>query len=260
MAQGNQEVVLERKQAVMLGAGVVIVLILVFVLGVLFGRNIANRKALKEQSQVAQKALTSEPPKPVPSGTTETPTLAQGETSIQKKIDQQKPPEPKPAKGDTVNKGTKPGAKETVKPGTKPAGKEVAQGATVKPTGKETPKTPTKEAKTPETKPAATKEATTKKPETKPAETKPKETAPAPTKTSPAIQVASYPDKASAVDLVKKLKANKWPAYDEATEIPKKGTYYRVYLGPYSSKDQAAKALVIFKNKEPKYKDAFVRK
>jgi len=265
MAPANREVILERKQVVMLFAGGVVALVLVFVLGVLFGRNMANRKGAREQSQAGQTALATEPAKPVPAATAETPPApGAGETALKQKIDQQKVPPVKPEKGETAAKAAKTGAGET-----KPAGKESSKlletktpPASMKPG--ETKKTETKPPETTKTGTApAGKTAGTKTPPAaaKPGETKPKESAPpAPAKSGPSIQVASFPDKPSADELVKKLKADKWPAFEETSKIPDKGTYYRVCLGPYASKDQANKALVIFKAKEPRYKDAFVRK
>jgi len=115
-------------------------------------------------------------------------------------------------------------------------------------------------------KPAENKPGTAKPVETKPPVTKPAEPAVAKPVASPtaqkggfAIQVSAYPDKSTADELVNKLKANKWPAYFTTTQVPGKGTYYRVNLGPYSSRDQATRALAIFKSKEPKHKDSFVK-
>jgi len=294
MTQGNREVILERKQAVVLFAGGVIALILVFALGVLFGRNMANRGTPKEQSQVAMKGLEPEKPKPVPSSTAEAAKPQTGDAAIKQKIDQQKPPEPsKPAKGETVTKGkvekpigkeTKPETKEiakapqpgtatavkpveTKKPETKPAPAQPSSApiapakpvtaplATAKPvTAPTTAATPAKPA---EPKPGTTKPVETK-PATKPEPAKPA-TTPAVSKGGFAIQVAAYPDKGTADELVGRLQANKWPAHLTTTAVPGKGTYYRVNLGPYSSRDQASKALSIFKSKEPKHKDSFVR-
>lgn len=235
MAQGNREVILDRKQAVMLGSGVVLALVLVFVLGVLFGRNMADRKGAKDQSRTAEAALAVEQPKPVPAATVEAPAAATGETAIKQKIEQQKVPAPKIEKNATVTKPGKP------------------------------PAAPTKEAAKPATtaKPAASAQPPAKPAPTTGATAKPaaaKETAPATTKSGPVIQVAAFPDKASAEELTAKLKASKWPAFTQKVEIPGKGTFYRVCLGPYANLEQAKKALVIFKSKEPKYQDAFVRR
>jgi cell division septation protein DedD len=146
-----------------------------------------------------------------------------------------------------------------------------AKGGTAK------PKTPAAPPAAAGTKPAATTPAPAK-PATPPAAaavpTKPatgakaaettKTVAPAAPPAKPAgnfaIQVASFPDKLSADDLVKKLKADKWDAYSTPTDIPGKGIYYRVYVGHYETKDQADKALLIFKSKETEHQDAFVRK
>jgi len=222
MKQASREVILGRNQAIALFVGGVIALILVFVLGVLFGKNMAGRSEAREQSQAAAEALSPEKPGPAPSTTAAT-ALARGETAIQQKIAEQKPPAElsKVAKGETASKTktSKPSALQTAK---------------------------------------ATE--TAKAPAAKTTETKPKETAPSAQKEAWLIQVASFPDKASADQLVARLKSGKWPAYDAPAQVPGKGTYSRVYLGTYTSKEQAGKALIIFKSRETEYKDAFVIK
>jgi DedD protein len=222
MKQGGREVILGRNQAVVIFGVAIVFIMAAFVLGVLFGKNMAGRSGAREQSRAAAEALSPEIPVPLPSTTQAETVLAQGETAIQQKIAEQKPPV-------ELSKA--------------------AKGETVKPPAAQTTKT-TETVKPPATKPS----------DAKPAETKPKETAPVTPKEAWLIQVASFPDKATADQRVAELKAGKWPAYDVPAEVPGKGTYYRVYLGTYTSQEQASKALIIFKSKETKYKDAFVTK
>ncbi len=250
--QGEREVILERKQAILLFAGGVIALVLVFVLGALFGKNLANRKLAQEKAQNAQHAVSSQEPRailgttvePLTGSTTMQITKAPGGegAKIMQKIKEQQPPAQmtSPAKGATAKPKT-----EAVPPATAGSKPTVATPA------------PTKPATPPAAAAAPTKSATG----AKAAETN-KTVAPAPAKPAGnyALQIASFPDKVSADDLVKKLKANKWDAHSTPTDIPGKGIYYRVYVGHYETKDQAGKALLIFKSKEAEHKDAFVRK
>ena len=140
----NQEVIIERKQAIMLFSAGVLVMILVFALGVLFGKNLANRKLAKEKTELAKKAIFPEPaePKPVPGTTSE----------IAQKIQEQKPP-------------------------------TALSGATVKPSA---------ETQAPAQKPTPETQAQPPKP------VAPEEWY--------AIQVASFPEKSSAEELIKQLK------------------------------------------------------
>jgi len=234
--QGEREVILERKQAVLLFAGGALALILVFILGVLFGRNLATRKLAQDQAQIAKQAAFPEKPKPilgataqaqpVAGATVQTPkAAATPEAKILEKIKEQQPPPQLTgaAKGSTA--------------------KTAAPATTAKPATTTTPATATKPAPTTTT--------------TKPATTQPTPAQPLP---NFAIQVAAFPDKASADDLINKLKANKWDAYSAPTDLPGKGIFHRVYVGRYATREQADKAIVIFKSKEPDHKDAFIRK
>lgn len=241
---GEREVILERKQVVLLFGGGVIALILVFVLGVLFGKNLAERRASKQPAQIAKQAVFPEKTVPGPKTPGETQVaqgatapgikLATGETAkILEKINEQQPP---------------------------PELTGTAKEATTKPTTPPTTSKPTTTTTAPPSKPV-TAPATTTKPTT--TETKPQ---PLPNFAIQvaAFEVASFPDKAQAQakadELVKKLKTNKWDAYWVLTDIPGKGLWYRVYVGRYETRELADKALTVFKSKEPEHKDAFIRK
>lgn len=231
--QGEREVVLERKQAVLLFAGGILALFLVFALGVLIGKNIANLKQGKSQAQTAKEAVFPAETEPV-SGATVEPSLARGATApavmpatgetakIMQKIKEQQPPQiTGPAKGSTSKPATS---------------SSQASATTSKPSTAPTTPSTTKPATATTTKPVAQK------------------------LPNFAIQVAAFPDQATAEELVKKLKGNKWDAYSVPIDIPGKGIWYRVYVGRYDTKALADKALVVFKSKEQAHQDAFVRK
>ncbi len=229
--QGEREVILERKQAVLLFAGGALALILVFVLGVLFGRNLANRKLAQEQAQVAKQAAFPQGPQSLPGAT------AAALPEIGATVQTAKSPV---ASGDTILQKIR-----AQQPPSRLTGP--AKGSTAKPTIA--------------VKPASTTPTTTKPTTTTPIATKPPATTKPATQPLPnfAIQVAAFPDQASADDLLKKLKADKWDVYSVPTQIPGKGIFQRVYVGRYSTRVQADKAIVIFKSKEPDHQDAFIR-
>jgi DedD protein len=54
-----------------------------------------------------------------------------------------------------------------------------------------------------------------------------------------AVQVASTKDEASAAALVRKLKQLGYAGFSVRADIPNKGTWYRVRVGPYRSKSEA---------------------
>ena len=54
-----------------------------------------------------------------------------------------------------------------------------------------------------------------------------------------AVQVASTKDAASAEELVKKLTQLGYAGFSTKAEIPDKGTWYRVRVGPYRTKAEA---------------------
>jgi len=54
-----------------------------------------------------------------------------------------------------------------------------------------------------------------------------------------AVQVASTKDEASASALVRKLKQLGYAGFSVRADIPNKGTWYRVRVGPYRSKSEA---------------------
>ena len=64
------------------------------------------------------------------------------------------------------------------------------------------------------------------------------------------IQVASIKDEASADRLVVKLRMKGYPAYQIRAEIPDKGIWYRVRVGPYAKREAAEPVLGRLKNEK----------
>jgi len=64
------------------------------------------------------------------------------------------------------------------------------------------------------------------------------------------IQVASTKDEASADQLVVKLRMKGYPAYQSRAEIPAKGIWYRVRVGPYAKREAAEPILKRLKSEK----------
>ena len=72
------------------------------------------------------------------------------------------------------------------------------------------------------------------------------------------IQLVSLPSKAEAEALLAELKSKLYDAYLLEVNLPDKGAFYRVRVGHYNSLDQAKKALAIMQNREGKFFDAWI--
>jgi cell division protein FtsN len=229
---------LDNKQLVLLFAGMIVILILAFILGTLFGRNLYSAKTAEAPTPAAT-APAPPAPAPGPGGTaagqeTATAPLSPEEKEKQtlvKELEAQKLPSPAPA--------------------TAPAAGKPAPGA---------PATPAKPAAPTKTAAVTPAPAPTKPPKPEP----PAKPGPAPLPSSHAgpycIQVAASQNAGEADALKAKLADKKFEAYVVKAEIPGKGTFYRVRVGHYKDRAQAEKALRIFKSHEPAYKSAFVSK
>ena len=53
------------------------------------------------------------------------------------------------------------------------------------------------------------------------------------------VQIASYPDLKMAQDMEKDLKNKTYPAFIHEAELPGKGTWYRVRIGNFATKEEA---------------------
>jgi cell division septation protein DedD len=71
------------------------------------------------------------------------------------------------------------------------------------------------------------------------------------------IQVASTKDEASADRLVVKLRMKGYPAYQSRAEIPDKGIWFRVRVGPYAKREAAEPILKRLKSEK---QDGFIVK
>ena len=65
------------------------------------------------------------------------------------------------------------------------------------------------------------------------------------------VQVASFPDKASAEEMERAFKAKRYPAYTEEVQIPGKGTWYRVKIGKFTTQGEANRYGNDMKSTEP---------
>ncbi len=65
------------------------------------------------------------------------------------------------------------------------------------------------------------------------------------------VQVASFPDRASAEDMEREFKSKRYPAYTEEVEIPGKGTWYRVKIGKFTTESEANRYGNDMKSAEP---------
>ena len=65
------------------------------------------------------------------------------------------------------------------------------------------------------------------------------------------VQVASFPDRASAEEMEMRFKAKRYPAYTEEVKIPGKGTWYRVKIGKFTTQGEANRYGNDMKSTEP---------
>ncbi|MFO8057733.1 MAG: SPOR domain-containing protein [bacterium] len=72
------------------------------------------------------------------------------------------------------------------------------------------------------------------------------------------IQLASFPERQEAAEMVGKLKSSSYDAYMVQVSLPEKGTFYRVRVGHYEDLKQAKKALSIIQSREGKFYDAWI--
>lgn len=64
------------------------------------------------------------------------------------------------------------------------------------------------------------------------------------------IQLASYPERSMADEEVKRMKRRGYAAFLVITEVPERGTWYRVRLGSFTKKSAADKLLAELRKKE----------
>lgn len=223
--KNRYEFQLENRQLVLIFAGMVLILILAFILGILFGRGFSS----SDESQAA--SVMEVPVKAVPAAVEVAKKSEIKEESLKtgkddkdreelmKRLDAEKVPTALPEESEDKD------AEKAVEP--KPE--------TVKAEPPESPK-PT--------------EATEKKDDG---------TALPASSTGPyTIQLASFREKPEAEALVAKLKKDKYPAYIIEADLGPKGMWYRVRVGHYPDMSLAEKALKIIQSREKTFKDAFI--
>lgn len=64
------------------------------------------------------------------------------------------------------------------------------------------------------------------------------------------IQIGSYPDRLSAEEDVKAMKKRGYAAFLVTTELPEKGTWYRVRIGSFANRQSAEKLAAELRSKE----------
>lgn len=72
------------------------------------------------------------------------------------------------------------------------------------------------------------------------------------------VQIASFPEARFAKKMENALKAKAYPAYVQKTDIPGKGTWYRVRVGKFDTKGEAQKYGDIIKTKESSVNSVFI--
>ena len=72
------------------------------------------------------------------------------------------------------------------------------------------------------------------------------------------VQVASFSEIDSARDLENSLKSKTYPAYIKVAQIPGKGTWYRVRVGEFNTKNDALSFAENLKTEQPYINSAFV--
>ncbi len=98
----------------------------------------------------------------------------------------------------------------------------------------------------------------------KPAEAPKKEAAPAPPASSSnglyTIQLASSQNRDEAEALIKRLRTGRYDAYIVEVDLGSKGIWYRVRVGHYETREMAEKALKIIQTRENDFEDAWITK
>ncbi|HEX8434777.1 SPOR domain-containing protein [Archangium sp.] len=286
------DVSLDNRQIVSLLIAGIIVMGAVFVLGVVVGKKLAGNaqaaaapdllSALDANAQALQQARETESPLTFQDELTkrtasETAPSKPGTVTVAipppapkpKPVEQPAPPEARPAEATEPADATAPTAS--------PTDDDYAPTATAQKPA---------EPKAAEPKPAAPK-AEPKPVETKVADSKPApvpgkvETAPTPTRTAPqgtglkeaiaratqrpteavpggafTLQISAFQNRPEADRFATKLRDRGYAPYIVAAEVPKKGTWYRVRMGSFASKEAASRYLADFKRETQI--DAFV--
>jgi cell division septation protein DedD len=253
-----------KAQLVLVGSGFTLTCALIFLLGILIGQGIEERKLLKQEEPLVKVPL--QPLAPGAKASAGGP--AKDELTFYDTLSKTPPPgraQTSPAKEQkAAEKAAKPDAKPVKE--TKPELKELAQETKpatkeAKPAAKETKPAETKTAKTsvPEPPPSAAQKAKEKAAAEKVAVAESKKAAPAEKPASEAkadstpkewtVQVNATPDEKAAQRLVERLKQKGYDAYT-VTMNQNGRNWYRVRVGHFSALSQAKEMLEEMQNKE----------
>ncbi|HUT53142.1 MAG TPA: SPOR domain-containing protein [bacterium] len=230
---------LDNRQVVLVVSGLILVLMLSFLMGTLFGKNLSRMS--DQDKQVAAAPAAAEPapataPAADPAGAVETAAAGPGAASDStrddfiRNLESMKVPSGNEAAGE---------------PAAEPAPTPPAM-ASLNPAG------------SPASAPADSAAPHTDKPADKPEPAKETITRPVIPMGTYTIQLASLPEKEEALALVKQLQSRKYEAYMLTVTLPGKGIFYRVRVGHYTDLNQAKKALAILQSREGKYFDAWI--
>jgi DedD protein len=269
------EVRLDNRQVFFLFFGSALVACMLFVLGVIVGKRLESRgravsPEIEDPLALLDKVATS--PRPAQSGVTfpqalfgtagksgmaDRPAkknLPPSTSAAESESESAKPTSPaggesKPAEASA--KVATPPARENKAAPAKPESKPAVAMAEPRPTQSSSTKAKLSEPKPPESKPAEVKPS-----EAKPAESKEVKAAPIPTVAASgeskskgrfALQLSSFQDKAEAEAFAQKFASER--PYMVVSEIPGKGTWYRVRVGDYASAKDAMAAKDSFEKK-----------
>jgi len=251
---------LDNRQVVLIVSGLILVLMLSFLMGALFGRNLA-RMADRDQATTVASA-----PEVAESTVTKQETGRAALNSIPETKRQAKSGEPSPI----ASKPDKEALLRKYESMKVPTGIENQDEQPSDPDLASTPPVMGRldegEAssspafdRTPETEPDEVETTEPAKPAGEKAEISGRDsTRPAIAAGSYTIQLASLPNRADADALVRELRSNKYDAFMLQVTLPGKGTFYRVRVGRYVDLNQARKALAILQKREGKYFDAWI--
>jgi DedD protein len=224
--KSRYEFQLDNRQLVLIFAGMVLILILVFILGILFGRSYSSPEAVT----LAATSQTASQPADV---------IMESDISEKDKPEEAEFEEEK-EREELIQKLEAEKVPTSLPPATESEGSEEPD-----------------QTRMPEPEPAE--EPALEKPASVAAgEKEPSPALPASTSGPYTIQMASFQNKTEAQALVSKLKESKYDAYIVEVDLGAKGIWYRVRVGHYPDRDLADKALKIIQTREKAFKDAYI--
>jgi DedD protein len=255
---------LDNRQVVLIISGVILVLMLSFVMGTLFGKNLgavaaADKAKVAANDETAAEPDKEDPAEDSPAGSTDqaaTPEKAAApETDVSAPV-RENTPEKREAFIRELESmkldGVKAGGDEM------PTKVETPTFANLNP---DRPEPPVLKKEEPEkikpSAPAAVKPDEKKK-NAKEADAKTKASVDPKTSSAYTLQLASIPSRGEADQMLRELRGRSYDAYMLEVTLPDKGTFYRVRVGHYDNLDQAKKALGIIQSREGKFFDAWV--